>query len=152
MQHRIVQTVTKQPGGLLEAMELISDIANNSHLNDDFFKAVDLPADYLAESLAGFPVQAVMSPLPTEQSEDSNIRLRWMATLYLALEDARKIALRFDFSGGEIGNIVRRYSVAAIPSGSDLPDIQTPIKICDQEHIQPTYRRKVGSEITKPIN
>lgn len=47
VQPRVVAKVTKQPECILEAMELISESANNSHLTDDFFKAVEVPTLYL---------------------------------------------------------------------------------------------------------
>ncbi len=69
----------------------------------------------------------------------------WMQMLKgLSLTDARYLASRFDFSGGEIENIVRKHSISAILSGSAVLDIKTLAKICEQERIQSSGRRKVG--------
>lgn len=81
MQARIVPTVTKHPECILEAMELISESANNSHLNDDFFKAVEIPTDYLSARLQLTPVQSVLFSLLMDHSDDSCIHLSDMAEL-----------------------------------------------------------------------
>ncbi len=80
-QPRIVTAVTKQPECILEAMELISESANNSHLNDDFFEAVKVPSNYLSERLLMTPTQAVLLSLLLDHSEDSNIHLRDIAEI-----------------------------------------------------------------------
>lgn len=80
-QPRIVPTVTKQPECILEAMELISESANNSHLTEDFFKAVYIPATYLSDRLQITPLQAVLFSLLMDQSEDTSIRLSDVAEI-----------------------------------------------------------------------
>lgn len=75
MQQCIVPAVTKQPECILEAMELISESADDSHLSDEFFKAVELPALYLADRLQITTLQAVLFSLLMDRSEDSSIRL-----------------------------------------------------------------------------
>lgn len=50
-QPRIVPVVTRQPECILEAMELISESADNSHLTEEFFMAVEIPANYLSDRL-----------------------------------------------------------------------------------------------------
>lgn len=81
MQPRIVPTVTKHPECILEAMELISESSNNSHLNDDFFKAVEIPTDYLSARLQLTPVQSVLFSLLMDHSDDSCIHLSDIAEL-----------------------------------------------------------------------
>ncbi|MDE6549789.1 MAG: ATP-binding protein [Muribaculaceae bacterium] len=80
-QPRIVPTVTKQPECLLEAMELISESANNSHLTDDYFKAVEIPTMYLSKRLQITPIQAVLFSLLIDHIDDSSIRLRDIADM-----------------------------------------------------------------------
>jgi len=53
----------------------------------------------------------------------------------LSADDARQIATESDLSGGEIENIVRKHSVAAILSGNDIIDLQALRKLCQSEHI-----------------
>lgn len=62
----------------------------------------------------------------------------------LGNEDARTLARRFDLSGGEIENIVRKHSVNAILSGKNVVDIDALIKMCEQERINSGNRRRVG--------
>lgn len=81
MQPRIVPTVTKHPECILEAMELISESSNNSHLNDDFFKAVEIPTDYLSARLQLTPVQSVLFSLLMDHSDDNCIHLSDIAEL-----------------------------------------------------------------------
>lgn len=78
---RIVPVVTKRPECILEAMEFISESANNSHLTEDFFEAVEIPANYLSERLKITKLQAVLFSLLMDQSEDTTIRLSDIAEI-----------------------------------------------------------------------
>lgn len=62
----------------------------------------------------------------------------------LAEPDARTLATRFDLSGGEIENIVRKHTVNAILSGKDTTDIQEIITTCQHERISQNNRPKMG--------
>lgn len=62
----------------------------------------------------------------------------------LAEPDARALATRFDLSGGEIENIVRKHTVNAILSGKDTTDIQEIITACQHERISQNNRPKMG--------
>ena len=78
---------------------------------------------------------------PTEEARGRS----WMQMLNgLTAEDAGYLASRFDLSGGEIENIVRKHSIAAILAGSSLLDINALSNICEQERIESTSRRRVG--------
>ncbi len=62
----------------------------------------------------------------------------------LAEPDARTLATRFDLSGGEIENIVRKHTVKAILSVKDTTDIQEIITTCQHERISQNNRPKMG--------
>ncbi|MDE6557413.1 MAG: hypothetical protein K2K55_10705, partial [Duncaniella sp.] len=62
----------------------------------------------------------------------------------LSDSDAETLASQFDLSGGEIENIVRKHSVNAILSGTDIIDIESIIKTCRQERINTSSRTPVG--------
>lgn len=62
----------------------------------------------------------------------------------LAEPDARTLATRFDLSGGEIENIVRKHTVKAILSVKDSTDIQEIITTCQHERISQNNRPKMG--------
>ena len=62
----------------------------------------------------------------------------------LAEPDARTLATRFDLSGGEIENIVRKHTVNAILSGKDTTDIQEIITTCQHERMSQNNRPKMG--------
>lgn len=53
----------------------------------------------------------------------------------LTESDAHALAEQFDLSGGEIENIVRKHSVNAILSGSDVIDLPSIIDTCLHERI-----------------
>ncbi len=57
--------------------------------------------------------------------------------------DAQQLAAESDLSGGEIENIVRKHSVAAILSGSDIIDLPTLRKYCREERIT-SSRTRIG--------
>lgn len=60
----------------------------------------------------------------------------WQAMLpELKEEDAKVLAAESDLSGGEIENIVRKHSVAAILSGTDIIDLPALRKLCHSERI-----------------
>ena len=69
----------------------------------------------------------------------------WQAMLPLLTEkEAHAIASQFDLSGGEIENIIRKYTVNAILSGKDSIDLSAIMELCRNERISDTTRMKIG--------
>ncbi len=62
----------------------------------------------------------------------------------LTPDDALTLASRFDLSGGEIENIVRKHSVNAILSGSDLVNLPAIIEACSKERLSTSSHSRVG--------
>lgn len=58
-------------------------------------------------------------------------------------EEAKLLASKFDFSGGEIDNIVRKCEIDEIINGA-LPDIQKIEELCKNEKLSGPEARKVG--------
>lgn len=58
-------------------------------------------------------------------------------------DDAHLLASKFDLSGGEIENIVRKQSVSAILSGNEITDINAISKLCEHERIT-NNRQRMG--------
>ena len=72
----------------------------------------------------------------------------WQAMLPLLTEkEAHTIASQFDLSGGEIENIIRKYTVNAILSGKEGVDIPSIIEICRNERIANSTRAKIGFQL-----
>lgn len=72
----------------------------------------------------------------------------WQAMLPLLTEkEAHTIASQFDLSGGEIENIIRKYTVNAILSGKEDVDIPSIIEICRNERITNSTRAKIGFQL-----
>lgn len=76
----------------------------------------------------------------------------WQAMLPLLTEnEAHTIASQFDLSGGEIENIIRKYTVKATLLGKDGVDTyQSIIEICSNERIKRTTnsnRTKIGFQL-----
>ncbi len=68
----------------------------------------------------------------------------WKAMLpALSDSDAQQLAAETDLSGGEIENIVRKHSVAAILSGNETIDLATLRKLCKTERLTPV-RTRIG--------
>lgn len=61
----------------------------------------------------------------------------------LSHDDALLLAAKFDLSGGEIENIVRKQSVTAILSGDEIANIKAISKLCEHERIS-NSRSRIG--------
>lgn len=69
----------------------------------------------------------------------------WQAMMpSLAENDARSLASQFDLSGGEIENIIRKYTVNTILSRQDTIDLPSIIEICRNERITNSTRKRIG--------
>lgn len=62
----------------------------------------------------------------------------------LSEEAAGELAAQFDLSGGEIENIVRKHTVNAILSGSDIIDLPAIIEACRHERLSESRQSAVG--------
>ncbi len=62
----------------------------------------------------------------------------------LSADDALSLASQFDFSGGEIENITRKYTVDSILDGTDNIDLSEIIELCKNERISKSSKAKVG--------
>ena len=72
----------------------------------------------------------------------------WQAMMpSLAANDACTLASQFDLSGGEIENIIRKYTVEAILSGQDYTDLTAIIELCRNERISQATPTKIGFRI-----
>lgn len=61
----------------------------------------------------------------------------------LSTEEARKLAYKYDFSGGQIENVARKSIVSKILSGKEI-SLNTLISHCDSELIDKQVSRRVG--------
>lgn len=69
----------------------------------------------------------------------------WQAMLPgLSGEDAHSLASQFDLSGGEIENVVRKYTVNSILSGTKGIDVETIAKTCLHERISNSNHQRIG--------
>lgn len=69
----------------------------------------------------------------------------WQSMLEgLSEANALELAEQFDLSGGEIENVVRKHSVNAILSGSDIVDVEKLFEICRNERLSNDTKRKIG--------
>ena len=63
----------------------------------------------------------------------------------LDIDDAKKLAERYDFSGGQIENIARHYAIDAILHGNAVPTAENLTSHCDSEHInQSANNKRIG--------
>jgi SpoVK/Ycf46/Vps4 family AAA+-type ATPase len=62
----------------------------------------------------------------------------------LDVEDAKKLAERYDFSGGQIENIARHYAIDAILHGNAVPTAENLALHCDSERISNTSSKRIG--------
>ena len=63
----------------------------------------------------------------------------------LDMDDAKKLAERYDFSGGQIENIARHYTIDAILHGNAVPTAENLASHCDSERIdQSTSNKRIG--------
>lgn len=58
--------------------------------------------------------------------------------------DAKTLASKFSFSGGEIENISRKYTVSAILSGKEAIDMSMMMEFCQNERISKQDHTKIG--------
>ena len=61
----------------------------------------------------------------------------------LSIDDAKTLACKYDFSGGQIDNIARKALMQEIIKG-EKPTITNLITICGEEKISKSNRNKVG--------
>ena len=65
----------------------------------------------------------------------------WKSKLpYLSEEDCHALALRFDFSGGQIDNVVRKNEINEIIHGS-TGDLKTLLEFCEEETLRSQFSR-----------
>ena len=62
----------------------------------------------------------------------------------LSEADARVLASKYDFSGGQIENIARHYTIDTILHGDINNIVETLSNYCDNERIETTVHRKIG--------
>ena len=63
----------------------------------------------------------------------------------LDMADAKKLAERYDFSGGQIENIARHYAIDAILHGNAVPTAENLTSHCDSERInQSSSNKRIG--------
>lgn len=63
----------------------------------------------------------------------------------LDMEDAKKLAEQYDFSGGQIENIARHYAIDAILHGNAVPTAENLASHCDSERInQSPSKKRIG--------
>ena len=71
----------------------------------------------------------------------------WMSKLEsISSDDAYSLASQFDFSGGEIDNIVRKCEMNEIITG-DKPEYEHLVELCKQERLQKEGERRMGFAI-----
>ena len=68
----------------------------------------------------------------------------WQAMLPELSESDARILSQFDLSGGEIENIVRKYTVNIILSGRNSIDLASIIELCRNERISNQSQTKIG--------
>ncbi len=62
---------------------------------------------------------------------------------FLSKEDAQKLASSFDFSGGQIENIVRKQNIDSVLSGID-PTYETISTYCREEMLEKEHFKRIG--------
>ena len=80
----------------------------------------------------------------TEKPAVDAKRRIWMDKLqWLDYDDAARLAASYDFSGGEIDNIVRKATMQEVLDGSK-PDIDSIVSLCREERMCEQTCRKIG--------
>ena len=59
-------------------------------------------------------------------------------------EDSRTLASRYDFSGGQIENIARHYTIGKILHGEPANVVEELSSYCDSERLETKEKRKIG--------
>lgn len=68
----------------------------------------------------------------------------WKSKLnMLSEEECKRLAEKFDFSGGQIDNIVRKCAISEVLNGS-VPEIQHIITYCNEELLFKNEQKKIG--------
>ena len=69
----------------------------------------------------------------------------WLEMLpELSPTDARCLAERYKFSGGQIENIARHYTIDSILHGLDRPTLEALVPHCDSERINDKQGKEIG--------
>ena len=59
-------------------------------------------------------------------------------------EESRVLALKYDFSGGQIENIARHYTIGSILHGNSDDIVKQLSAYCDSEKLEKGQPRKIG--------
>ena len=62
----------------------------------------------------------------------------------LTEKEIEKLSLKFDFSGGQIENIARKFTINKILYGESEDNINTLVDLCSTEHLNSKRLFRVG--------
>jgi hypothetical protein len=87
------------------------------------------------------------------EKPDSEAKRQIWQSIIPALQDgeAAELSRRFDFSGGQIENIARKYTVDSIITGKK-PDFDALVFLCNNELLTGNHRKQIGFDVDRTKN
>ena len=81
--------------------------------------------------------------------QDAKTRMSIWRTMLPALSDTdiRALATKYDFSGGQIENIARHYTIDGILNGESSVSLATLMAHCDNERLEQKEGRRIGFSV-----
>lgn len=121
------------PDSVLEAFELIVELAENSNLDSAFFEKAAVPVGYASRKLDLSPMQTVLLALFVDRSEDTNIRISEIAG-YVGCRTTRMLRLSKDIDILEKGHYLRSSN-----RFSDLRSYRVPEEVLKSLKVNQPY-------------
>ena len=115
---------------LLQAIERVVELAKDSKMSDEFMLEAAPEIGLLADRYGITERQAVLFCICMEKGPRR--------------VDYDALASKYDFSGGQIENIARHYTIDNILHGQSEDVLPMLIRHCDNERVDEKKTRKIG--------
>ena len=110
----------------------------------EHFEGIFIATTNLAENLDSAFDRRFLFKIKLEKPEVSVKATIWKSKLKsLSISNCKLLAGRFDFSGGQIDNVVRKTEMNEIIYGPP-PEMENIVRFCEEEEMQKSTRIKIG--------
>lgn len=151
-----------KPKSVLEAMEYIVELADDSNLSEEFFKKAAAPIRYVAHKLKLTPMQVALLSIFVDKSEDSSIRISEIAS-YAGCRTTKMLRLSKDVDVLEnlhylVSSRSRRQLSYRMPDTAlkaiknDMPYIYEEPKVSDTQTFFDAFKDLMDSKIEDELS
>ena len=137
--------ITKRKKNSMSPVSQTENAIQNIILEElEHFEGIFIATTNLAENLDPAFDRRFLFKIKLEKPEVAVKARIWKSKLKnLSLPECELLAEKFDFSGGQIDNVVRKIEMNGIIYGTS-PEMENIIRFCEEEEIQKSSRIKIG--------